>query len=129
MAPRTFRIVLCALALSGAASGFTQARDTGPKLAQETVRLLSTQEAMLVTAVRQKDSRGGVDDFRRFILQPVEAMASRWRALPAAERMEHIHCSTALQEFDNHANDSFKAGRIGPPTGLFKESLAVCKKG
>lgn len=118
-----------ALFLAIGAPAMAQGKGAGPKLAQETVKLLSTQEAMLVTAVRQKDSRGGAEDFRRFILQPVEDMQSRWAALPREVRLEHIHCATALQEFANFASDSFKAGRIGQPTSLYKESLPVCKKG
>lgn len=115
--------------MAAAAPASGQSKGAGAKLAKETIQLLSTQEAMLVTAVRQKDSRGGADDFRRFIMQPLEAMADRWRALPREDRLNHIHCITALQEFENHASDSFKAGRIGQPNSLYKESLAVCKKG
>ena len=61
---------------------FSQSQGAGAKLAKETVQLLSTQEMMLVTAVRQKNSRGGTEDFKRFIMQPLESMADRWRALP-----------------------------------------------
>ena len=107
---------------------FSQSQGAGAKLAKETVQLLSTQEMMLVTAVRQKNSRGGTEDFKRFIMQPLESMADRWRALPPEERLNRIHCITALQEFENHASDSFKAGQIGQPSRLFKESQAECKK-
>ena len=48
--------------------------------------------------------------------------------LPPEERLNRIHCITALQEFENHASDSFKAGQIGQPSRLFKESQAECKK-
>ena len=120
--------VAAVLLLGFASPGFAQAKGPGSKLAQETVQLLGTQEMMLVTAVRQKETRGGKEDFDRFIMQPLEAMAGRWRALSREERLDRIHCITALQEFQNHASDSFKAGRIGPPNSLYKESLAVCKK-
>ena len=107
---------------------FSQSQGAGAKLAKETVQLLATQEMMLVTAVRQKNSRGGAEDFKRFIMQPLESMADRWRALPPEERLNRIHCITALQEFESHASDSFKAGQIGQPSRLFKESQAECKK-
>lgn len=125
---KVFMAVAAVLLLGFASPGFTQAKGPGSKLAQETVQLLSTQEMMLVTAVRQKETRGGKEDFDRFIMQPLEAMAERWRALSREERLDRIHCITALQEFQNHASDSFKAGRIGQPTSLYKESLTVCKK-
>ena len=70
---------------------FSQSQGAGAKLAKETVQLLSTQEMMLVTAVRQKNSRGGTEDFKRFIMQPLESMADRWRALPPEERLNRIH--------------------------------------
>jgi len=121
-------IASAALLLTIAPVAMAQGKNPGVKLAQETIQLLSTQESMLVTAIRQKDTRGGGEDFRRFIIQPLESMADRWRALPREERMNYIHCITALQEFENHASDSFKSGQVGQPTNLFKESRAECKK-
>lgn len=82
---------------------------------------------MLVTAVRQKDSRGGKADFQRFIEQPVEAMQTRWQEVPRDVLPNFIGCVTALQEFSNFARASFKAGRIGKPGNLYTESLAGCK--
>lgn len=129
MRQRFIAVTLGAAALLVAtAPALSQSKGGGAKLARETIQLLSTQEAMLVTAVRQKDSPGGAEDFRRFIMQPLGAMADRWRALPREDRLNHIHCITALQEFENHASDSFKAGQIRQPSSLFKESRAECKK-
>ena len=129
MRQRFFTSAMAMVMLAAVATPvFSQSQGAGAKLAKETVQLLATQEMMLVTAVRQKNSRGGTEDFKRFIMQPLESMADRWRALPPEERLNRIHCITALQEFESHASDSFKAGQIGQPSRLFKESQAECKK-
>lgn len=121
--------VLTMMALPSSTLAIAQAKAEGVKLAKETVSLIGLQEQILITAVRQKDSRDGLEDFRRFVAQPITSMQNRWQALPREDRANYSTCITALQEFSNHAADSFKAGRIGQPSRLFKEARAKCVKG
>ena len=113
-------------ALASAAATIAAAQDTGAQLARETLDLVSTQDYMLVTAVRQKVSRGGAADFQKFILGPVEKLSGRWAALPAGVRVRFIPCVTALQEHENHVRDSFKAGAVGKPSTLRGDSVKEC---
>lgn len=124
----TMAAVVAALALTWGAPAIAQGKVAGAKLSQESVKLIEQQQMMLVTAVRQKNDRGGKEDFQRFIEQPIYATQKRWQALPGEDRIHHITCITALQEFANHAADSFKAGHIDQPSNLFRESFAACKK-
>ena len=105
-----------------------QAQDDGQKLARETVDMVNLQEQMLVTAIRQKDSRGGAADFQKFILTPIDKLAARWRDQPKDVQREFIFCVSVLGEHEFHARDSFKAGKVLKPSSLLSESLASCKR-
>lgn len=104
------------------------AQEDAQKLARETVELVRLQEQMLVTAIRQKDSRGGAADFQKFILTPIDKLSARWSEQPKGVQREFIYCISALGEHEYHARDSFKAGKLLKPTSLLGESLTNCKR-
>lgn len=99
-----------------------------PQLARETADLIKGLQGTLITAVRQRDTRGGKDDFWRFIDKPVMDMQARWSARPREQNLDWIPCIMALGEFANHARDSFKAGEIGKPGSLLTDNLPACEK-
>lgn len=102
--------------------------DAAPDLARETVRLLTSLDGQLIAAVRQRDTRGGRDDFARFIARPIQGMRDRWSVLPQPARVEWYACIAALQGFDSFAADSFKAGVIGAVPADLRQSRAACAK-
>ncbi|WP_265665002.1 hypothetical protein [Verminephrobacter aporrectodeae] len=97
-------------------------------LAKETSNLMSLHSMMLVTAVRQRDTKGGTEDFHRFISGPQTNLQFRWTNLPREVRVEYIDCIAALNEFVNRSNDSFKAGVILPESRDLKKNTADCSK-
>ncbi|MCW5320562.1 hypothetical protein D5039_05000 [Verminephrobacter aporrectodeae subsp. tuberculatae] len=97
-------------------------------LAKETSDLMSLHSMMLVTAVRQRDTKGGKEDFQRFISGPQNKLQFRWGDLPRDVKIEYIDCIAALDEFINRSNDSFKAGIILPESRDLKENTASCRK-
>lgn len=106
----------------------TQAQDSAPELARETVKLISLQKDMIVTAVRQKHSKGGEEDFQKFILTPIDQLGERWAGLPVEVRRQFIYCVTALSSHEWHMRDSFKAEEVLEPTSLIAESVEQCEK-
>ena len=109
-------------------SASTQAQDSAPELARETVKLISLQKDMIVTAVRQKHSKGGEEDFKKFILSPIDQLGKRWASLPFEVRNRFIYCATALSSHEWHMRDSFKAEAVLEPTSLIAESVEQCEK-
>lgn len=117
---------LAVIALAAAFAAAAQDQAAAAKLARETVALISLQDHMMVTAVRQKGDRKGAADYQRFILDPITRLGDQWTAQPSAVRLHYLSCATALQEHENHVRDSFKAGKIGQPSSLRVESATAC---
>lgn len=99
-----------------------------PELARETLTLLASLNTTLAVAVRQRDARSGRADFSRFVIDPITKMGGRWAALPQPTRVDWIQCIGALQGFENHARDSFKAGVIGTMPASVVDSRNGCAK-
>lgn len=119
---------LAAIALTAASCSIATAQESGQKLAKETIDLIRLQNDMIVTAVRQKQSKGGADDFRKFILAPIDKLMDRWRTLPVEEQRTFMHCTTGLSEHEWRMRDSFKAEKVLKANSLIQESVARCAK-
>lgn len=120
-------ISLALLAAAAASTAASQDMAAGAKLARETVDLISLQDQMMVTAIRQKNDRKWAADYQRFILDPIARLSDQWTAQPPTVKVHYVVCATALQEHENHARDSFKAGQIGKPSSLRGQAVETCR--
>ncbi len=120
-------ISLALLAAAAASTAAAQDMAAGAKLARETMDLISLQDHMMVTAIRQKNDRKGAADYQRFIIDPIERLSDRWSGQPPTVKVHFVACATALQEHENHARDSFKAGQIGKPSSLRGQAVETCR--
>ena len=75
----------------------------------------------------QKNDRKGAADYQRFILDPIARLSDQWTAQPPTVKVHYVVCATALQEHENHARDSFKAGQIGKPSSLRGQAVETCR--
>lgn len=129
MTRRSLFARLAAPALVLCAAGASVAAPTAPTaLARETLALMASLDGQLVAAVRQRDTRGGRDDFSRFIIAPLARMSGRWSDLPNPARIEWLDCISALQAYENHARDSFKSGEIGKAPADLSGARRACAK-
>lgn len=98
------------------------------ELARQTLDAIRDAESLLAAAVRQRDTRGGKDDFWRFIEKPLTDMQVRWGVYSHEDNLNWIPCIVGLQEYVNFTRDSFKSGEIGKPNSLLTESRRECEK-
>lgn len=98
------------------------------QLARESLQAIHDAATQLETAIRQRDTRGGKQDFERFITDPVLKMQFRWSEHPREQNADWVPCIMAVQEELNRYADSWKAGKVVARNSFLSESLRDCEK-
>lgn len=99
------------------------------ELARQTLEAIDRADMQLVAAVRQRDTRDGKEDFKRFITDPLNRQMFQWTSLPPELSVQWANCISALQTFIDHAEDSFAVGTVAAAPSHLAWSIDRCSKG